>query len=158
MTPTTGNDCTIIEDVLSYKNCKYAGKQRIENCQFSALYDSGSLADHTRILSILSVHVFSWLQAVPSPRLGFDMAPNEMQWCIKWWLGLPLTPEGEVCAYRPDKALDAHHAVTCKFGGDVVARHNTLRNAIFEFYKRALLNQNWKLVLVWVMKGGLPIY
>ena len=65
---------------------------------------------------------------------------KEMQWSIKWWLGLPLTPEGEVCAYCPDKALDAHHAVTCKFGGDVVARHNTLRNVNFEFCKRALLN------------------
>ena len=77
----------------------------------------------------------SWLQVVPSPRLGFDLAPNEMQWSIKWWLGLPLTPEVGVCAYCPDKA---HHAVTCKFGG--VARHNTLRNAIFDFCKRALLN------------------
>ena len=53
---------------------------------------------------------------------------------------LPLTPEGEVCAYCPDKALDAHHAITCKFWGDVVARNNTLRNVIFEFCKRALLN------------------
>ena len=50
------------------------------------------------------------------------------------------TPELGVCAYCPDKALDAHHAVTCKFGGDVVARHNALRNAIFDFCKRALLN------------------
>ena len=53
---------------------------------------------------------------------------------------MPPTPEGEVCAHCPDKALDVHHAVTCKFGGDVVARHNTLRNVIFEFCKRALLN------------------
>ena len=86
------------------------------------------------------MHASSWLQAVLSPRLGFDLALNEMQWSIKWWLGLPLTPEGGVCPYCPDKALDAHHAVTCKFWGDVVARHNTLRNVIFEFCKKALLN------------------
>ena len=101
----------------------------LENCQFSALYDSGSLADRARILPISSVHASSWLQVVPSPRLGFDLAPNEVQWSIKWWLGLPLTPEGGVCAYCPDKALDA-------VGGDVVAHHNI----IFEFCKRALLN------------------
>eukprot|EP00731_Ephydatia_muelleri_P016289 Em0009g713a len=70
-------------------------------------------------------------------RQGCDMATSEMQW---GWLGLPLTSELGVCAYCPDKALDAHHAVTCKFGGDVVARHNALRNAIFDFCKRALLN------------------
>ena len=98
-----------------------------------------SLADRARLLSISSVHASLWLQVVPSPRLEFDLAPNEMQWSIKWWLGLPLTP-GVICVYCPDKALDAHHAVTCKFGGDVVARHNTLHNVIFEFCKRALLN------------------
>ncbi|KAL5484316.1 hypothetical protein EMCRGX_G020790 [Ephydatia muelleri] len=114
--------------------------QRIENCQFHALYNSGSLADRARLLSISSAHASSWLQVVPSPRQGCDMATSEMQWGIKWWLGLPLTPELGVCAYCPDKALDAHHAVTCKFGGDVVACHNALRNAIFDFCKRALLN------------------
>eukprot|EP00731_Ephydatia_muelleri_P011926 Em0006g820a len=114
--------------------------QRIENCQFHALYNSGSLANRARLLSISSAHASSWLQVVPSPRQGCDMATSEMQWGIKWWLGLPLTPELGVCAYCPDKALDAHHAVTCKFGGDVVARHNALRNAIFDFCKRALLN------------------
>ena len=114
--------------------------QRIENCQFHALYNSGSLADRARLLSISSAHASSWLQVVPSPRQSCDMATSEMQWGIKWWLGLPLTPELGVCAYCPDKALDAHHAVTCKFGGDVVARHNALRNAIFDFCKRALLN------------------
>ncbi|KAL5497160.1 hypothetical protein EMCRGX_G013584 [Ephydatia muelleri] len=57
-----------------------------------------------------------------------------------YYYSIPLTPELGVCAYCPDKALDAHHAVTCKFGGDVVVRHNALRNAIFDFCKRALLN------------------
>ena len=109
------------EDILSIplpmkSHLQHELSQRIENCQFSALYDTSSLADRARILSISSVHASSWLQAVPSPRLGFDLAPNEMQWSIKWWLGLPLTPEGGVCPYCPDKALDVHHAVTCKFG------------------------------------------
>ena len=77
------------------------------------------------------MHASSWLQVVLTPWLGFDMAPNEMQWIIKWWLGLPLTPGG-VCAYCPDKALDAHHAVTCKCW--------PLCNAIFDFCKRNVLN------------------
>ena len=45
------------------------------------------------------MHASSWLQVVPSL---IDMAPNEMQWTIKWWLGLPLTPEEVVYAYCPD--------------------------------------------------------
>ena len=129
--------------------------QRIENCQFHALYNLGSLADRARLLSISSAHASSWLQVVPFPRQGCDMATSEMQWGIKWWLGLPLTPELGVCAYCPDKALDAHHAVTCKFGGDVVARHNALRNAIFDFCKRALLNPKLEAGAGLVMKGDL---
>ena len=39
--------------------------QRIENCQFHALYNSGSLADRARLLSISSAHGFRW-----SPPLG----------------------------------------------------------------------------------------
>ena len=68
-------------------------------------------------------------------RQGCDLTTSEMQWGIKWRLGLPLTPELGVCAYCPDKALDTHHAVTCRFGG-----WNALCNAIFDFCKRALLN------------------
>ena len=48
--------------------------QRIENCQFHALYNSGSLADRARLLSISSAHASSWLQVVPSSRQGCDMA------------------------------------------------------------------------------------
>ena len=38
------------------------------------------------------------------------------------------TSRGSQCALCPDNVLDplGHHAITCKRGGDVVARHNTL--------------------------------
>ncbi|KAL5460299.1 hypothetical protein EMCRGX_G033741 [Ephydatia muelleri] len=109
--------------------------QRIENCQFSALYDSGNLADRARILSILSVHASSWLQVVPSPRLGFDLAPNEMQWSIKWWLGLPLTPE----ALRPN---------ILKCSGSPIATSQTtdaLWNVLYIKYKK--YNEHLKSIL-----------
>ena len=40
-----------------------------------------------------------------------------------------------ICLLSPDKALDAHHSVTYKFGGDVVAHHNTLCYVISDFCK-----------------------
>ena len=33
-----------------------------------------------------------------------------------YYYSIPLTPELGVCAYCPDKALDAHHAVTANLG------------------------------------------
>ena len=44
------------------------------------------------------------------------------------------TSQGFQCALRPGNALDplGHHATTCKRGGDVVVRHNTLRDVLAE--------------------------
>ena len=55
-----------------------------------------------------------------------------IQVAIKWWLGLD-TSEGSQCA------LDhlGHHAVTCKYGGNVVSRHNRIRDILVETCRRA---------------------
>ena len=47
--------------------------------------------------------------------------PSEFQVAIKQWLGLD-TAGGSMCALCPENVLDSlgHHALTCKWGGDVV--------------------------------------
>ncbi|KAL5468958.1 hypothetical protein EMCRGX_G030120 [Ephydatia muelleri] len=51
---------------------------------------------------------------------------------VKGWLGLN-TSEGSQCTLCPG-VLDhlGHHAVTCKYGGDVVSRHNKIRDILVE--------------------------
>ena len=51
------------------------------------------------------------------------------------------TSLGSCCPYCPEHQLDplGHHAVTCKSGGDVVLRHNSLRDAYSQFCHRACL-------------------
>ena len=46
------------------------------------------------------------------------------------------------CPFCPDIALDplSHHAVSCRHGGDVVIRHNHLRNIIADLCRRAHLS------------------
>ena len=48
---------------------------------------------------------------------------------------------GSCCPHCPDHRLDplGHHALTCKHGGDVVLRHNSLRDVFVEFCHRAYL-------------------
>ena len=43
------------------------------------------------------------------------------------------------CAFCPAHSLDplGHHALTCKCGGDVVLRHNALRDTLVHFLHRA---------------------
>ncbi|KAL5460333.1 hypothetical protein EMCRGX_G033778 [Ephydatia muelleri] len=47
-----------------------------------------------------------------------------------------------VCPFCPNITLDplGHHAVSCRHGGDVVIRHNRLRNIFAEFCRRAHLS------------------
>ena len=45
-----------------------------------------------------------------------------------------------MCAICPTKALEAHHALTCKRGSDVIARHNHLRDTLHHLFKKALYN------------------
>ena len=71
---------------------------------------------------------------MPSIGLGLHLDPNELQIAVKWWLGLD-TSRGSSCGLCPDVALDplGHHAATCRRGGDVVIRHNRLRDIFLRF-------------------------
>ena len=45
-----------------------------------------------------------------------------------------------MCALCPTKAIEAHHALTCKRGSDVIACHNHLRDTLHHLFKKALYN------------------
>ncbi|KAL5481611.1 hypothetical protein EMCRGX_G021806 [Ephydatia muelleri] len=91
-----------------------------EDQQFRQLFDLSSPAHRARLLSVSSRHAASWLTVIPSPGLNLHLEPNEFQVAIKWWLGWT-------------------HALTCKHGGDVVLRHNSLRDVFVESCHRACL-------------------
>eukprot|EP00731_Ephydatia_muelleri_P027927 Em0019g800a len=97
-------------------------------------------ADRARLFSVSTPHASSWLSVLPSQGLGLHLDAPVHQVAIKWWLGMG-TSQGSQCALCPDNALDplGHHAITCKHGGDVVARHNTLRDVLAETCHRAHL-------------------
>eukprot|EP00731_Ephydatia_muelleri_P038584 Em0814g2a len=101
--------------------------------KWNLLVEPIELFNGARLLSISSRHAASWLTVVPSPGLNLHLEPNEFQIAVKWWLD-PL----------------GHHALTCKHGGDVVLRHNSLRDVFVEFCHRACLGgqilvKNWHL-------------
>ena len=77
---------------------------------------------------------------VPSVELGLHLDPHEFCVGIRWWLGLDIS-RGLSCSLCPNTALDllGHHAVTCKKGGDVVTRHNRLRDVFVDFCHQAHL-------------------
>eukprot|EP00731_Ephydatia_muelleri_P025228 Em0017g311a len=72
--------------------------------------------------------------------LNLHLEPNGFQVAIKWWLGMDVS-FGSYCPYCPNHRLDplGHHALMCKHGGDVVLRHNSLRDVFVESCHRACL-------------------
>ena len=114
---------------------------KIGNHLFNTLYEQSSAANRARLLSVSSPHAASWVSAIHSEGLGLHLQPSEFQVAIKWWLGLD-TSCGSICPLCPGKVLDplGHHALTCKSGGDVVSRHNKLRDTLAETCRRAHLS------------------
>eukprot|EP00731_Ephydatia_muelleri_P002068 Em0001g2068a len=114
---------------------------KMDDFQFNQLFNSSSLADRARLLSISSPHALSWLSVVPSKGLGLHLNPDQFQVAIKWWLGLNASG-GSLCSLCPDTVLDplGHHASTCKRGGDAVFRHNRLRDVVAESCRLAHLS------------------
>ena len=131
------SDVISVENLLS--SCSVHQKalsEKLDDRQFNLLLNCSSVADRARLLSVSSPFAASWLSVIPSEGLGLT-API-FQVALKWWLGLD-TSGGSQCSLCPGSVLDhlSHHAVTCKRGGDVVTRHNRLRDCIVEVCRRA---------------------
>ena len=135
------SDVVSVEGLAQQPPIQKALSAKIDDFQFNQLFNSSSLADRARLLSISSPHASSWLSVVPSEGLGLHLNPDQFQVAIKWWLGLD-TSGGSLCSLCPDAVLDplGHHASTCKRGGDVVFRHNTLCDVVAESCKLAHLS------------------
>ena len=132
---------SITEELLATSNLRqHTLSSKIEDQQFQQLFDLSSPAHRARLLSVSSRHAASWLTVIPSPGLNLHLEPNEFQVAIKWWLGMDVS-FGSCCPYCPNHRLDplGHHALTCKHGGDVVLRHNSLRDVFVESCHRACL-------------------
>eukprot|EP00731_Ephydatia_muelleri_P039251 Em1273g1a len=133
-------DSIQVEGLLSSAIPQKILSQKLDHHLFSSLLEASNIANKARLLSVSSPHAASWLSVPPCERQGLHLDPSQFQVATKWWLGLD-TSGGSQCALCPEKSLDplGHHATTCKCGGDVVFRHNRLRDIVAETCRRAHL-------------------
>ena len=78
-------------------------------------------------------HAGSWLSVVPSPSLGLHLRPAEFVPILKYRLGIPVyTTDGTcpACSSPSDRMGD--HSLGCSKTSDRIARHNLLRDILFE--------------------------
>ena len=134
-------DSITMESVLNSPPQQKSLSQKLDSFAFHSLLSSASLVNKARMLSISSPHASSWITAIPSTSLKLHLDSAEYQTAIRWWLGLN-TSEASPCPCCPELVLDplGHHAASCRHGGDVVTRHNRLRDIIVEFCRQAHLS------------------
>ena len=106
--------------------------------KLTSLFSNATTVTKARLQAISAPQAHAWLKVQPSPKLGLALMPDEAQVILKWWLGLHLTPEGIPCPlYHHNMDAWGHHMLTCHSGGDVITRHNQLRDCIADFCHKA---------------------
>eukprot|EP00731_Ephydatia_muelleri_P035891 Em0175g4a len=134
-------DSITMESVLNSPPQQKSLSQKLDSFAFHSLLSSASLVNKACMLSVSSPHASSWITAIPSTSLKLHLDSAEYQTAIRWWLGLN-TSEASPCPFCPELVLDplGHHAASCRHGGDVVTRHNRLRDIFVEFCRQAHLS------------------
>ena len=100
----------------------------------------GNDRDLARLSSLGLKYAGSWLSVVPSPALGLHLRPTEFVPIVRYRLGINVySSEGNcpACGQQSDKMGD--HALACARSRDRIARHDLLRDLIFEAATNASL-------------------
>eukprot|EP00731_Ephydatia_muelleri_P004034 Em0002g210a len=105
---------------------------------FQSIVMTSSPANKARLLSASVPYASLWLSVLPSLGLGLQLDPAEFQIAVMWWLGM----NSSIQISEP--ILPQYHFgsswTSCRHRGDVVIRHNHLRNIFAEFCRRAHLS------------------
>ena len=131
ISPESAIESPPLQRSLSYK---------LDSLTHSSLYDLASPANKARLLSASASLATSWVSVLPSGEPGLHFDHREFRTAISWWLGLETTT-ASCCLLCPEIALDplGHHALSCRRGGDVVLRHNQLRDVFVDICHKANL-------------------
>ena len=96
--------------------------------------------ERARLLSLTLPHAGDWLNTPPLTALGLHLRPAEFVLASKYRLGLDVyskTAPCPACLRLSDTKGD--HAMSCGTGGERIARHNHLRDALFEMAVSAVM-------------------
>ena len=102
--------------------------------------EEGQDRETARMLSLGLPRAGDWLTAVPMPALGLHLRPAEFVPCLKYRLGVPVySADGTCpsCSGPSDKMGD--HALGCRKHNERIARHDQLRDVLYEAASSAAL-------------------
>ena len=94
---------------------------------------SPSHRERQRLTRLLAEHAGAWVTAVPSSLDGSDccMSPAVFRVAVLYRLGMSVARPDVVCPFCMQSFDECgDHAACCKMNGDLVVRHNRLRNLL----------------------------
>ena len=100
----------------------------------------GEVREKARLNSVGLPHSGDWLNVLPSPTLGLHIRSAEFVMSVKYRLGMPVySTAGQcpACLHHSDALGD--HAISCGYQGERIARHDSLRDALYAATQAACL-------------------
>ena len=95
--------------------------------------EEGEVREIARLASLGLPHAGSWLSVVPSPALGLHLRPAEFVPVVKYRLGVPVYSSAGLCpACSSPSDRMGDHSLGCRTTSDRIARHNMIRDVLFE--------------------------
>ena len=118
---------------VTQKAISYKIDQHNSNLLINNITREGVVRDVARLRSLSLPHAGDWLFVVPAPALGLHLRTVEFTVSVKYRLGIPIyTKTGQCPACKGLSDQQGDHAVSCGSEGERIARHNHLRDALFQ--------------------------
>ena len=119
-------------------------QEELDNSAFDNLLgkQSCSIREKARLQSLSQPKSGAWLSAAPVPALGLHLSSNEFRVALKYRLGVKVYENERKCPFCKSGTLDVmgDHAVSCHGRGDMISRHDRIRDKIISACSGALLS------------------
>jgi len=96
---------------------------------------SGNIRDAQRLRRCAQPHASGFITAMPSQHDGFDtvLRPKTFRTAVRYRLGIPILLK-EISCPLCMQTIDVYgdHATCCSKAGDLIVRHNAMRNLVNE--------------------------
>ena len=122
------------ESLIGYTQKQLSTKVDLANSELltTAMETSGE-REMARLGSLGLPYAGAWLNCPPMPALGLHLRGVEFAAAVKFRLGLPIYNSAGPCpACDHPSDVMGDHALVCGFGGERIARHNLLRDALHQ--------------------------
>ena len=122
-------------------------QEKFDNTAINNLLEGQtSTREKARLLYLSLPQSGAWLTAAPIPALGLHLQPNEFQAALKHSLGVPLYDSNRRCPNFKSAVLDifGDHAVSYHGRGDIISRHDRVRDTIMTACSSANLSPVWE--------------